>query len=116
MYVKVLPNRADGNSILFEATGQLVYGEHVSDVPPHERDYEVELGTDPFSFEPLGLLLYAETVDEEPSGSTDDGRPFWVYGYAYWSLPGARPTGVATSGDIYILSDVGKTVDRVRRS
>lgn len=106
MFVKISPYGA-GQEAIYEIHRAVAhYGSHVSEAKPSERLYEDEIGA---SFN----LLHVHGIEDDPSG-VEEGTDYWVYKYAWWWVDGDQIHGVVTSQRLFILSDEGHTIDKVR--
>lgn len=108
MFVKVVQPYDEGASsqILYEVE-EVRFGTVVTHLPINKRDFSQEIGA---GFK----LLHSNGLTSEPDGQDDVGD-WWMYRYAVWHDVHNDNIVVVTSGDIYILSNSGRTIERVAR-
>jgi hypothetical protein len=118
MFVKVV-SRSDLallTAIVHETGGNPVsWGTHYFYDPPAERaetEYS-NLGPTPFFLHLDGIEEKPEPDDEIVHRTNIPDGPVWKVRFAYWDHPHTGRHMVCTSGQIYLLSDTGATVDRV---
>jgi hypothetical protein len=106
MYVKVVSPYDEGasRSTLFEAT-EVQYGTVVTHKPISDRDFDLETG--------IGMELLHSPGLVDTVGGTDEVGPWWIYRYAVWPNDRGGNIGLVTSGDLYILNNNGKTIERI---
>jgi hypothetical protein len=105
MFVKIVPPYESGASsqLLFEVP-EVRFGTVVSHASFGKRDFDSEVG--------VGFkLLRTPGLIDVPNGQDEVGD-YWLYRYAVWPDEFGENIGLMTSGDIYILNDDGKTIDR----
>lgn len=106
MFVKVVNPYDSGasRSTMFEAT-EVRYGTVVTHQPMKDRNFEQEIG---IGFE----MLHTPGLVDTPNGKDEVGN-WWLYRYAAWPNELGNNIGVVTSGDLYIMNDSGKTIERI---
>lgn len=106
MYVKVVDPYDAGasRSTIFEAT-EVRYGTVITHLPVNKRLFDQEIG---IGFE----LLHTPGLLDVANG-TDEVGQWWIYRYASWPNDRGNNIGVVTSGDLYILNNNGKTIERI---
>lgn len=108
MFIKVRPwDRPEGDTLIeVPASAAVRLGTQISKVPPKGRLYDEELD---ISVD----FGHVEGIRDKPTGQ-ESGSDYWLYRYAWWWEEGRGMVMVVTSGDIFVMSDTGQTVDRVR--
>ena len=123
MYVKVTHGKNMGGDFLKELPGDEIYsGTAILPWESSKQDGDLLGGND------LGSLLWEEldfqgpfwhtlhileiNLDQYVHTDPDDGREWLIVKYVWWHTDGI--SAVATTRNIFILGDNGKTIDRVR--
>lgn len=118
MIVKVVPRDPFmRESAIHFAVGQVevTSGTHWFDAPPEDRDYHAALGIEG------DCTVYVRGVEKEPTsamtvefGQASARNQGWLMRYAWWRAEDDTIEVVVTSGDIYLMSEQGHTIDKVR--
>lgn len=99
----------------FEVHGELSSGNYTFYVQPGERDYSTVL---PEDLQRSDGRVFTFDIAEDPSegflvGPDDPGA--WNVGFAYWyDLDRQEMQIVVTSGSMFLMSDQGDTIDKLR--
>ena len=114
MFVKAMPTRGHDRAIVYPVTA----------------DSPVTFGSQWFdAVEQVGIpnlnrssVQHIHGFDRDiPSGErlvgpagSNETAPYWLGHYAWWENEHGCPIGVVVEGDLYLIGDDGKTIDRVR--
>lgn len=125
MYIKVTHGATMGGDFLIEVVGPIISGVAALPFDPKAQDHDIGgelsreirrqmgLPSDGDEFVSIFNRVHVLEIDQDQT-QYEANKGLIAVRYAYWEEPNDGLHAVVTTRNIFILSDAGKTIDRVR--